>query len=67
MLKGSPTRPLSGSSSISQKNARTVYEADGMPRENVTRRAAWCSDPTQRRALALIEAQKPQRRVGARR
>jgi len=67
MSMGSPTRPLSGQSYFSARNARTVYEADGMPRMNVVHRELWRSDPTRRRALALIHAEAKKRRRGGRR
>jgi len=63
MSKSSPTRPLSGSSVLSEKQVETLYEIDGMPRENIKHCQPWRSVPTERRALALIDAQERQRRA----
>ena len=58
MSKGSPTRPLSGQGIVTKRKTRTIHESDGMPRTNETYVPPWRSDPTLRRAFALIEAQR---------
>jgi|GEM_PF-6910828 len=63
MSKSSPTRPLSGRSILYRRNTWTKCDGDGMPRTNLTRLPPWSVDPTRRRALALIDAQRPRERA----
>ena len=58
MSEGSLTRPLSGQGIVTKRKTRTIHESDGMPRTNQTYVPPWRSDPTLRRAFALIEAQR---------
>jgi len=62
MSRGSPTCPLSGRSVVPLCRVTTRFDTDGMPSGNWARPAGGRpSDPTRRRALALIAAQSNKR------
>lgn len=62
MPRSSPVKPLHGKALLTQKPWLTLFDEDGMPRENKVRGGGGHADPTRSTALRLIRAQSRESR-----